>query len=123
MAVILEKTDSAYYSCFKNVFKNTVMALAEAKDICVYLQPLKKYITQLQETEFNECSAIFAPMVHVLALIWHNSKYYDQVKIIVLLKQICNLLIQEVKSMKWFVQIIVIMFLGKKVFRSSYTIS
>lgn len=96
MAVILEKTNSAYYSCFKNLFKNVVMGLAEAKDICLYLKPLKKHIDALQETDFSENTPLFAPLIHIVCLIWSNSKYYDQVKIIVLLKQICNLLIQEV---------------------------
>lgn len=98
MAVILEKTNSAYYSCFRNLFKSTVLALAEAKDICIHLKPLKKYIRQLQETEFSDCMVIFPSLMHVVCLIWYCSKYYDQVKIIVLLKQICNLLIQEAKK-------------------------
>lgn len=98
MAIILEKTNSAYYSCFRNLFKSTVLALAEAKDICIHLKPLKKYIRLLQETEFSDCITIFPPLMHVVCLVWYNSKYYDQVKIIVLLKQICNLLIQEAKK-------------------------
>lgn len=98
MAIILEKTNSAYYSCFKNLFKNTVMALAEAKDISIHLKPLKKYIRQLQETEFSDCIAILPLLIHVVCLIWYNSKCYDQMKIIVLFKQICNLLIQEAKK-------------------------
>lgn len=98
MAIILEKTNSAYYSCFKNLFKNTVMALAEAKDINIHLKPLNKYMKQLQETEFSDCTVIFSPLMHVICLIWYNSKYYDQMKLIVLFKQICNLLIQEAKK-------------------------
>jgi dynein heavy chain len=94
--VILEKTNSAYYSCFKNLFKNIVISLAEAKDICLYLKPLKKHISLVEETDFSECIPVLAPLMHVVCLIWSNSRCYDQVKIIVLLKQICNLLIQEV---------------------------
>ncbi|XP_022915026.2 dynein beta chain, ciliary isoform X1 [Onthophagus taurus] len=98
MAVILEKTNSAYYSCFKILFKNIVMGLAEAKDICLYLLPLKKHIDVLQDTDFSDNLPLFAPLIHVICLIWSNSKYYDQVKLIVLLKQVCNLLIQEAKK-------------------------
>lgn len=98
MGVILEKTNSAYFSCFQSLFKNVVMALAEAKDICTYLAPLKKHIDTLQETEFNECIPLLAPLIHVLCLIWSNSRYYNEVKMIVLLKQVCNLLIQEAKK-------------------------
>lgn len=96
MAIILEKTNSAYYNCFQNLFKNTVVALAEAKDICLYLTPLKKHIQGLEETDFSECIPLLPPVVHVVGLIWVQCKSFDQIKLIILLKQICNLLIQEV---------------------------
>ncbi|CAH1164042.1 unnamed protein product [Phaedon cochleariae] len=98
MAVVLERTNSAYFGCFQNTFKNTVMALSEAKDINLYLSPLKKHIQSLEETDFSECIPLLKPLVHVVCLIWVNCKSYDQVKLITLLKQICNLLIQEAKK-------------------------
>lgn len=98
MAIILEKTNSAYYNCFRNLFKSVVMSLSEAKDITLYLKPLKKHIDLLEETDFSDATPLLAPLVHVVCLIWSNSKYYDQVKIIVLLKQICNLLIHQVRN-------------------------
>ncbi|KAF5277248.1 hypothetical protein FQR65_LT00356 [Abscondita terminalis] len=97
MATILEKTNSAYYSCFKNLFKSVVMSLAEAKDINLFLKPLKKHVDLLEETDFSDAAPLIRPLVHVVCLIWSNSKYYDQVKLIVLLKQICNLLIHQAK--------------------------
>lgn len=97
MGIILEKTNSAYYSCFQGLFKNIVISLAEAKDICLYLEPLKKHVSAIQETEFNECIPLLAPVMHVLCLIWSNCRYYNEVKMIVLLKQVCNLLIREAK--------------------------
>lgn len=99
MAVVLELTNSAYYSCFRNLFKNTVMALAEAKDVCLYLNPLKRHIQQLEGTDFSECIPLLAPVMHVICLIWSQCKSFDQVKLIILLKQFCNLLIQEVSTM------------------------
>lgn len=98
MAIILEKTDSAYYNCFRNLFKSVVISLAEAKDINLYLKPLKKHIDSLEEIDFSDCIPLLAPMMHVICLIWSNSQYYDQVKITILLKQICNLLICQVRS-------------------------
>ncbi|KAJ8957969.1 hypothetical protein NQ318_001970 [Aromia moschata] len=98
MAVILEKTNSAYYSCFKNVFKNVVMALAETKDVCLYLTPLRKHIQSLEETDFSESMTLLAPLMHVICLIWSNCKSFDQSKLTTLLKQICNLLILEGKK-------------------------
>ncbi|KAJ8921305.1 hypothetical protein NQ315_013779 [Exocentrus adspersus] len=95
MAAVLEKTNSAYYSCFKDIFKNIVISLAEAKNICLYLTPLKKHIQLLEDTDFSECSPLLAPLMHVICLIWYNCKSFDQVKLIIILKQICNLLILE----------------------------
>lgn len=96
MASVLEKTNSAYFNCFKNTFKSTVLGLAEAQDINYYLSPLKKHIKALEETDFSENIVLFAPTVHVIVLIWANCKSFEQPKLIILLKQICNLLIQEV---------------------------
>nr|CAI5851783.1 unnamed protein product [Callosobruchus analis] len=96
MAVILEKTNSAYYSCFTTLFRNTVTRLSEAQDVCVYLTPLKKHINSLEETDFSECVPLIAPTMHVICLIWTHCKSFDQPKLITLLKQVCNLLIQEV---------------------------
>ncbi|XP_045482107.1 dynein beta chain, ciliary [Harmonia axyridis] len=98
MASILEITNSAYFSCFKAVFKNVVMALAEAREIHLYYQPLKKHLATFEETDFSECIPLLEPIMVVLCLIWANCKYCDQVRIIILLKQICNLLILEGKK-------------------------
>ncbi|XP_031336595.1 dynein beta chain, ciliary isoform X1 [Photinus pyralis] len=97
MGVILEKTNSAYYSCFKNLFKSVVISLAEAKDINLYLKPLKRHLVLLEDTDFSDAMPLVRPLVHVVCLIWSNSQYFDQVKLIVLLKQICNLLIYQAK--------------------------
>ncbi|XP_066247509.1 dynein beta chain, ciliary [Euwallacea similis] len=98
MGIILEITNSAYYSCFKNLFKNIVVALAQAKDIYLHLTPLKRHITLLEEMDFSEVLPLLAPLMHVVCLIWATCESYDQVKLISLLKQICNLLILEAKK-------------------------
>ena len=73
-------------------------ALAEAKDICLYLKPLLKPLTNLENTiEFSDIKPQLKPLLHVVCLIWANSKYYcNSAKIIVLIRQICNLLIEQV---------------------------
>lgn len=96
MAVILEKTSSAYYNCFRHLFKRIVVALAESKDIDLYLKPLKKHFEVLEETDFGECAPLLTSLMYTFCLVWSNSKHYDQIKAVVLLKQICNLLIHQV---------------------------
>lgn len=97
MAVILEKTNSAYYPCFSRLFKNIVSALAEAREIDMYLRTLEKHFQALEDTDFTECQPLFRPLFHVICMVWRDSKYYcSSSKLMVLLKQICNLLIFQV---------------------------
>lgn len=72
-------------------------ALAESKDITIYLNPLQKHFTQLEETDFAEAKPLLHPLIHVVCLVWANSRYYcHSSKLIILLRQICNLLIHQV---------------------------
>lgn len=75
----------------------SVTALTEAKDICRFLKPLIKHFTLLEETDFADVGPYLKPLMHVVCLVWANSRYYcNSGKIIILLKQICNLIIQQV---------------------------
>ncbi|XP_034940720.1 dynein beta chain, ciliary [Chelonus insularis] len=58
MAIILEKTDSAYYPCFRTLFGNVVSALAEAKEISLYLTPLRRCFKAIEEIDFSEAKQI-----------------------------------------------------------------
>lgn len=74
-----------------------ILALAEAKDITLYLNPLKKCVQQLEEIDFAECKPILIPLMHIVCTIWGNSRYYNHSsKITILLRQLCNLLIHQV---------------------------
>lgn len=74
-------------------------ALAEAKDISIYLNPLQRHFNQIEETDFAEAKPLLHPLMHVVCLVWANSRYYcHSSKLIILLRQICNLLIHQVNS-------------------------
>lgn len=74
------------------------VALAEAKDISIHLNPLRKYFTQIEDTDFAEALPLLQPLMHVSCMVWSKSRYYCQSsKMTVLLRQICNLLIHQVK--------------------------
>lgn len=86
---------NTFICCHYSLF--TSIALAEARDISVYLNPLQKHFTQIEETDFAEAKPLLEPLMHVICLIWSRSRYYCQSsKITVLLRQICNLLIHQV---------------------------
>lgn len=72
-------------------------ALAEAQEIDLYLRTLIKHFQALEDTDFTECQPLFRPLFHVICMVWRDSKYYcSSSKLMVLLKQICNLLIYQV---------------------------
>ncbi|XP_024080369.1 dynein beta chain, ciliary-like, partial [Cimex lectularius] len=99
MAVILEHTESAYWPCFKDIFFNVVSALTEANEINVYLKPLEVHFGLIQETDFSDVLPCFIPLMHTVCLVWSRCKYYcNSGRIIVLLKQITNLVIEQAKK-------------------------
>jgi dynein heavy chain len=73
-------------------------ALAEARDIALHLKPLQRHLTALEDVgDFAEAGALLRPLMHTVCLVWAHSRYYcHSSKLIVLLRQICNLLIQQV---------------------------
>jgi len=98
MAAILEKTDSAYFPSFRKLFDNVVSSLAEAKEISLYLTPLAKCFKSVEEVDFAEAKPLMATLIHSLGLAWAKCKSYQSSgKLIIMLRQICNLLIQEAR--------------------------
>jgi len=76
-----------------------VTALAEAQDINLHLKPLRSRFEDIEQVDFEEMQKLFEPMMHVVCLVWANSKYYNTpARIIILLQEICNLIILLVRS-------------------------
>lgn len=98
MAMILEKTDSAYFPCFRTLFNNVITSLAEAREISLYLMPLAKFFKSVEEIDFAEAKPLMAILIHTLGLAWAKcNSYQNSSKLIIILRQICNLLIQEAR--------------------------
>ena len=73
-------------------------ALEEAMDVCAYLRPLQGLLEELENAEFPEVRAHVGPVMHALRLVWMNSAHYNTPeRIITLLREICSLLIQQVR--------------------------
>lgn len=51
------------------MFKNVVTALAEARDITLYLSPLMKHFLQFEDTDFSESKPLLKPLMHVVCLV------------------------------------------------------
>ena len=99
MASILNVTDSAYYPCFRSMFRNVVAALNESLDICLHLKPLRDHFEWLEKTEFTDIRPLFPPMMHTICLVYSHSTYYNSAaRIIVLMTETCNLLIDMART-------------------------
>lgn len=82
-------------------------ALKEAKDICTYLNPLQRLFEDIESADFPEIRGQIGPLMHTVCLVWANSSYYNTPqRLIVLLQETCNLLIQQVSSSFFSVQIL-----------------
>jgi dynein heavy chain, axonemal len=93
--------DFAQRSVFLNIEPKCPVfaALAEARDIALHLKPLQRQLSQLEElTDFSEAGVLLRPLLHVICLIWTHSDYYRNTsKLVVLLRQLVNLLVQQAK--------------------------
>ncbi|XP_041078235.1 dynein heavy chain 9, axonemal-like [Polyodon spathula] len=99
MGQLLERMDSSYYPAFKTMFQDVVAGLTEASDINMHLKPLQRHFDDIENVEFNEAKPMIGPLMHVVCLVWANSKYYNTPsRIIVLLQETCNLLIQQARA-------------------------
>uniref|UniRef100_A0A4W6G4Y5 Dynein axonemal heavy chain 17 n=1 Tax=Lates calcarifer TaxID=8187 RepID=A0A4W6G4Y5_LATCA len=99
MAVLLEAVESSYFPAFMNMQQDVLAALEEAKDICTYLRPLQRLFEDMESMEFPDVRGQIGPLMHTVCLVWANSRYYNTpARLIVLLQEICNLLIQQVSS-------------------------
>ncbi|RXM31516.1 Zinc phosphodiesterase ELAC protein 2 [Acipenser ruthenus] len=70
--------------------------LTEASNINLHLNHLQRHFEDIENVEFNEAKPMIGPLMHVVCLVWANSKYYNTPsRIIVLLQETCNLLVQQ----------------------------
>ncbi|KAK2516894.1 hypothetical protein Q9233_013460 [Columba guinea] len=96
MMELLERVESSYIPAFKTMLMDVEAALTEAQDVRLHLMPLKCRLEDIERVEFSEVKPFLLPLLHVVCLIWVTSKHYNMpVRIVVLLQEICNLLIEQ----------------------------
>ena len=73
------------------------IALEEARDITLYLKPLRRLFEDMEQYDFSELGKVIPPLMHTIGLIWANSKFYCSApRVIVLLQEVCNMIIEMV---------------------------
>uniref|UniRef100_A0A3B3ZGU7 Dynein heavy chain tail domain-containing protein n=1 Tax=Periophthalmus magnuspinnatus TaxID=409849 RepID=A0A3B3ZGU7_9GOBI len=93
---VLDRVESSYYYAFQDVCRKVDDAVLEADDIDLYLRPLRRMISNLEERSFPHTESLLHPLYHTLCLIWSHSKYYcTPQRMVVLLQEFCNLIIEK----------------------------
>ncbi|XP_037911922.1 dynein beta chain, ciliary-like [Hermetia illucens] len=93
---ILYATKSIYFTAFKEAFQLILDALTEARDITLYYTPLKKFIDKFETHDFDEIKPHLKPLLHIICLVWANSKYHCTNECMILLfKFVHNMLINS----------------------------
>ncbi|XP_014742318.1 PREDICTED: dynein heavy chain 9, axonemal [Sturnus vulgaris] len=96
MLQVLQRVQSIYVPAFQNMLLDVEAALSEAQDIDLHLTPLQQPLEDIEAVEFSKVKPLLVPLLHVVCWIWVTSKHYSvPVRIVVLLQEICNLLIQQ----------------------------
>ncbi|TSL75253.1 Dynein heavy chain 17, axonemal [Bagarius yarrelli] len=105
LAELLKKTNSCFTPALTSIYedveegKQIYTRLREAKEIDACLKPLQKRLDDIEQMEYSLLPKFTKPMMHTLALIWANSKYYRHPeRIIVILQEICNLYIDVTRN-------------------------
>ncbi|XP_061694561.1 dynein axonemal heavy chain 11 [Syngnathoides biaculeatus] len=93
---ILKRVKSSYYSSFQDVSVKVNEGVLEAQDIDLYLHPLRRLISSLEERSFPQVDTLLPPLFHTLCLIWSRSQYYcTPQRMVVLLQEFCNLILEK----------------------------
>jgi len=73
------------------------IALNEAEDISLYLKPIKQLLDQIELVEFQYIAQHLPALMHVVCLTWSHSRFYCRPgRVVVLLQEVCNFLIDKV---------------------------
>uniref|UniRef100_A0A673UT43 Dynein heavy chain tail domain-containing protein n=1 Tax=Suricata suricatta TaxID=37032 RepID=A0A673UT43_SURSU len=99
LARLLDKLQSSYFPALQALCRDVGAALTEAQDIWTHLMPLSHHLEILESLEFPEVKPRLLPLLHVVCLIWAMCpSYRSPGRLTVLLREICNLLIQQASN-------------------------
>jgi dynein heavy chain len=93
----LDNSKSTYCATFTRLCKEVFTARLEANDNTKYLRTLEYWFGKLNtEDDFPKTMELFKPVLHIILLIWKNSKHYNTPnRLVVLMREICNSLIAQ----------------------------
>ena len=94
---VLDQHQSSYAAPLARLLQEVIVAREEANDNRKYLGTIKRWVLRLDgNSSFEDMTEIFKPMLHVILLIWKNSKHYnDPPRLMVLIREICNAIVNQ----------------------------
>ncbi|PKK16915.1 hypothetical protein A306_00000055, partial [Columba livia] len=99
LAEILEKADSCYWRVLQSMFRDVRAGLEEAKDIDLYLQPLRILLEEMEQADYSELQPYLDRVMCTLCLVRVHCQHYSApARLVVILREICNLLIEMTRS-------------------------
>jgi len=98
--IAIARACSCYMLTSLRCWMTCLLALDEAQDISLYLKPFKQLLDQIELVEFKYIAQHLPPLMHVVCLTWSHSRYYCRPgRVVVLLQEVCNLLIEKVSTL------------------------
>lgn len=96
----LDCSKSTYCTTFARLCKEVFTARIEANDNMKYLRTLEDWFIRLNTDEdFPALIDLFKPMLHIILLIWKNSKHYNTpTRLVVLMREMSNSLITQARK-------------------------
>ena len=97
----LEQNKSTQISAFSKLQKEVQLARTESNENFKYLKTLQDLFLDLNDNsrELNEIAELFVPIMHTILLIWTYSSYYNTpARLLVLIREICNAIINQCKN-------------------------
>jgi len=95
----LDLSKSTYCTPFAKLCKEVFTARIEANDNVKYLSTLEPWFDKLVgnvQDDFGSLMHLFRPTMHLILMIWKNSKCYNTPgRLVVLVREICNALIKQ----------------------------
>ena len=96
----LDSARSTYCTPFAKLCKEVFAARLEANDNVKYLRTLDSWFDHLaNDSGFQDLHKLFKPIMHILLLIWKNSKFYNTpARLVVVIREVCNAIIDQATS-------------------------
>lgn len=93
----LDHAKSTYNAPFAKLCKEVFSARAEAVDCLRFVSTLEPWFQKLEDgLPFLQLPEAFKPIMHLLLLIWKNSRYYNTpIRLVVVLREVCNAVISK----------------------------